>query len=94
MRFRETYNSPIEELRTKYPTSKYAPAKDCPYCHGKGEKTTHIQKSEFFEEQDVISPCICIYVDHDFVPKIAPVLGKLAAELRQEMIDEQEGGEE
>ena len=69
-----------EELKTKYPDSHYAPDPNCKYCNGTGEKKIHIAKSEFNEEKDIISPCICIFVEHEFAIKIAPVLGNWAHE--------------
>lgn len=75
-------SSDTTDLKIKYPTSKYEPDPNCKYCHGTGEKITHLQKSEFIDEQDVISPCICIFVEHEFAKKIAPIIGKWAKEQR------------
>lgn len=68
------------DLKVKYPTSKYSPDLDCLYCRGTGEKKVHLNESEFIKEQDVLTPCICIFVEHKFANKIAPVLGKWAKE--------------
>lgn len=73
------------DLKIKYPTSKYPPDPTCPVCHGTGERKTHLSAGEFIKEQDVISPCICIFVEHSFARKLGPALGKWAGRMKEEM---------
>ena len=73
------------DLKIKYPTSKYEPDPDCQACHGTGELLVHLSGGEFTQEQDVDTPCICIFVEHYFARKIAPVLGKWARKMKEEM---------
>ncbi|MEN6620362.1 MAG: hypothetical protein ABFD50_02270 [Smithella sp.] len=75
-------------LRIKYPTASYDPDPDCPYCHGIGERKVHLSAGEFIQESDVITPCICIFVEHDFAKKIGPVIGKWAGDMLREMKNE------
>lgn len=69
-----------DDLKIKYPTSHHAPDPNCPRCHGKGERTVHIKGNEFIKEQDVISACICIFVDHKYCNMVASSLNKIAKE--------------
>ena len=77
-------SSDTSDLRIKYPTSKYPPDPNCPNCHGTGERKVHLLGGEFTKEQDVISPCICIFVEHSFARKIGPVLGEWARKMKEE----------
>lgn len=73
------------DLKIKYPTSKYDPDPDCPACHGTGERLVHLPGGEFTQEQDAVTPCICIFVEHGFARKMGPILGKWARKMRGEM---------
>lgn len=78
-----------EELKLKYPDIHHAPRENCKYCKGTGEKTTHLRGGEFIKEQDLISPCICTFVDHDLVDFAAKALNDMVTQLKNEL----KGGE-
>lgn len=81
------------DLRIKYPTASYDPDPDCPYCHGTGERIVHFYANEFTIEHDTTSPCICIFVEHKFAKKIAPIIGNWARKMLKGVEDEKENGE-
>lgn len=73
----------FEELKAKYPDIHHAPRENCKFCHGTGEKTTHLLGGEFIAEQDIISPCICTFVDHDMVDFAANALYETVKKLKE-----------
>lgn len=72
----------FEELKAKYPDIHHAPRENCKFCHGSGEKTTHLKGGEFIAEQDIVSPCICTFVDHDIVDVAASMLNKTISKMK------------
>lgn len=77
-----------DELKAKYPTSLYAPRNNCRYCGGSGEKLTRIEQSEFSEKRDVVSPCICLFVNHDLADKAQKILNESIDAMKHEATNE------
>lgn len=65
-----------DQLKQKYPSSKFPPLENCPKCGGDGE----IHSEEF--NRDL--PCMCIYFDHDSLPFIRDVFKVALGKMRQE----------
>lgn len=72
-----------EELKAKYPEIHHAPREGCKYCGGTGEKVAHLKKSEFFEARDVTIPCICLFVDHEYVDEIQGALNETISRMKR-----------
>ena len=72
----------FDELKAKYPDIHHAPRENCKFCHGTGEKTTHLSGGKFIAEQDITSPCICTFVDHDLVDLAAFMINKTVTDLK------------
>ena len=72
-----------EELKQKYPEIHHAPRAGCKYCGGSGEKITHLKKCEFFEARDVTTPCICLFVDHEYVEEIQSALNETIQKIKR-----------
>jgi len=70
------------ELKAKYPDIHHEPRQGCKFCHGTGEKTTHLSGGEFIAEQDITSPCICTFVDHDMVDIASNMLNETISNLK------------
>lgn len=56
-------------LKVKYPTARYVPLADCPYCGGSGEReyqyvvgTTHFSAWR---------ACMCLFVNHVYIRNVA-----------------------
>lgn len=59
----------FEELKAMWPDIHHAPRENCKYCGGTGERIIHLEK-------DIVSPCICVFVDHDMVDFAAKWLNR------------------
>ena len=64
-----------DELKAKYPTAHHAPMSDCPRCQGKGERW--VEASGPFTAK--WKPCVCIFVEHEYVLLIAEMLQRMSA---------------
>ncbi len=65
----------VNKLKEKYPTAIHDPKKDCSRCNGEGD----------YLENDHLTPCACIYIDHDVVDILAPALEKSFREVYRSM---------
>ncbi len=77
--------SSFDELKIKYPLCNYAPLATCKTCGGSGEVKKHLPAGKFFQERDVITPCMCIFVEHDML--------EIAKSVMQETVSKLKGGE-
>lgn len=86
----------IPDWKQKFPEAKHAPDPNCKKCHGVG----YIYKADIDLGDFVIeghdSPCICIFVNHDWVEECSDILNtvsrKIIAELQDENIEETDIG--
>lgn len=65
------------ELQAKYPKTKglkYEPREKCRFCGGTGET----------RKGHLVRPCICVFVQHDFVDQAAAGLARAAKSLLAE----------
>ncbi len=69
----------LEQIHEKHPKANYAPDPDCAKCGGDGEW--------YYKESERMHPCICIFVQHDFAPDAARILGELARDELRKMDD-------
>lgn len=60
-------------LHVKYPTARYAPLVQCPYCNGTGERPFAVRPSW----QDV-RPCLCLFVSHVSILRVAEMRRQVA----------------
>jgi hypothetical protein len=75
-----------DELKAKYETAHHPPNPNCRKCKGEGEWLfTPKTKSEFFSNEPYMTPCICIFVDHEYVPEIGAALAETAKKMQAEM---------
>ena len=77
----------LEEIKKKFPNCHYAPRENCKNCGGKGYVTKTITACEFWEEHKVDAPCMCIYVDHEYVDMAQDVLNGTIRKMKNEMGD-------
>ena len=64
----------LDDVRSKFPTVKYAPRVNCKYCNGTGERLTRPGL-----------PCICVFVDHDLCDFAAESLAETARKILSEL---------
>jgi len=74
----------FEELKAKYPEIHHAPRENCEYCGGTGVRTTHLQKCEYFD--DIVTLCICLFVDHEYFDEIQSALYVTVSQMRNEIL--------
>lgn len=70
----------IDELKLKYPDRTFLqshPKADCKRCHGTGEKPAR--------GRDELTPCICLYIDHDACDEIGDLLSTWAKQQREKL---------
>lgn len=67
----------LEDIRKVYPKANYAPREGCKWCRGSGQRT--MKKLD-----NRIHPCACIFIQHDVVDKIVPLIAESAWRLREE----------
>lgn len=58
----------LQLLRLRYPSAKYTPLVNCPYCRGEGEVRMGPHPK----------PCVCLYVEHSALPAVMRALQQAA----------------
>lgn len=66
----------MNELKEKYPKSMFEPNHSCRFCGGKGET---------YKKSVHGSPCICIFIQPDYVDDVAKMLGSTAKRMLKEI---------
>ena len=67
----------FEELKEKYPLCNHAPDPNCRYCHGEGEKPRRLVVG--------LTPCMCIFVDHDLVEKAQDIMNETIRKIKGDL---------
>jgi hypothetical protein len=71
----------LEEIRAKYPHAKFPPDPQCRRCRGDGE---YVRGPRW---KEIVTPCMCIYFDHDTRKMFEGVLKETVEKLNRRLYE-------
>ena len=69
----------ILRLHSGWTDTHHDPKPDCKWCHGTGERHPTLTNGK-----KIVSPCICMFVEHEWVETAQDLINQTIANIRKE----------